>query len=179
MAYCHFEDQDQVLVSTKIGRSPEALVHFLVGSFLNAKASSGSGGGYGGGHGYETIGEGSEVDSGADGGDVSALQASERALSMLQDSMEIMTENIHALKEQQNRIAFDRDFSDPRDVDRYREGSDRGEGGRGRHCTQSRKLHGGAAERLQQQYQAVVFNASPRVTTSKSSHHGPAGEQYL
>lgn len=34
MAYCHFEGQDQLLVSAKVTHSPEALLHFLVGTLL-------------------------------------------------------------------------------------------------------------------------------------------------
>jgi hypothetical protein len=168
MAYAHFEDQEQVLVSTKIAHTPESLVHFLVGSYLNSggrdKAVESMNAANSGRHEYERIGEGG-VGSDRDT-EVSPLLASERALVMLESSVEIMKQHIEELKLQRHREMFSE----------VSPGSVRSERIQNEIQESFDEDEGLAVELLQQQYRDVVFNVSPRVTTKKE-RHGHASEK--
>ena len=164
MTYCHFEDQDQVLVSTKIAYTPEALVYFLIGSHLNAsdmnKALPN-----GNSHNYERIVDSDGLTDMDD--DMSPLEASERALAVLESSVGVMKRHIHALKEQEYK-----------DVDALNNGrSTHGFSSKlptadyqGELDSEFSAENIGVAELLQQRYQSVVFHASPRVSRKDIKH---------
>jgi hypothetical protein len=145
MAYCHFEDQDQIIVSTKIAHTPDSLVDFLVGSFLNsggdlssAATNNSYGGSYsscGGGsdsQGYEQI---SNVNTTSSDLEMSPLLASQQALEVLENSISLLKNQIHLMHQHSAEEGLSSEIDNERQT-----------------------------VKLLQQYQSVVFNVSPRVT---------------
>lgn len=111
MAYAHFEDIDEVVISTKIGSQPEELADFILGSVVqshiteirkrkyfksNSRSSSELTSLT-----YNSIEDANHQNSELDGHeveDLSPVEVHERAIQVLQKTIELLQKNHNALK---------------------------------------------------------------------------------
>lgn len=99
MAYAHFEDHDEVIVSTKLGTNPQELADFILGSVVKTHASKqlkidlkSLTGRDGDAEEANLIEDELSVD------DLSPMEASKKALEILRDTTEMIEKHIRNLQ---------------------------------------------------------------------------------
>ena len=104
MAYAHFEDHDEVIVSAKVGTSPEDLAGFILGSVVKAHedkllTSLSSAEDREASRQLLGLEMGGVVDvEGRGSPTISPLEASERALLILKDTVDVVEKHIRLLR---------------------------------------------------------------------------------